>query len=177
MEKINQYLPERTVSFSSDDQPWFTPELKQLDKARNLEYRKHRRSFRWKQLNNKFKKKVLSTKATYYRRRVEDLKEGKPGQWYSLLKRLCSSDQLKSEQPECEEIRDKTDQEQAELIADRFTAVSNEYSPIDSSKISSPPILLSTVPCFTPLQFLNQLLKLKSRKATAANDIPSILIK
>ena len=29
MEKINQYLPERTVSFSSDDQPWFTPELKQ----------------------------------------------------------------------------------------------------------------------------------------------------
>ena len=62
MEKINQCLPERTVSFSSDDQPWFTPELKQLDKARKLEYRKHRRSFRWKQLNNKFKKIVFLLK-------------------------------------------------------------------------------------------------------------------
>ena len=58
MEKINQYLPEKTVFFSSDDQPWFTPELKQLDKARKLEYRKHKRSVRWKDLNNKFKKKV-----------------------------------------------------------------------------------------------------------------------
>ena len=104
------------------------------------------------------------------------MKECKPGRWYSLLKRLCSSDQLKSDQPECEEIRDKPDQQQAELIAYRFDAVSNEYSPIDSSRISSPPTLESTVPCFTPLQVLNQLLKLKSRKATAPNDIPSILI-
>ena len=49
---------------------------------------------------------------------MEDLKEGKPGQWYSLLKRLCSSDQMKSDQTEYEEIRDKPDQAQAELIAD-----------------------------------------------------------
>jgi hypothetical protein len=118
MSKIDQYLPESSVCFSSDDQPWFTPELKQLDKQRKLEYRRHRRSFRWKEINRKFKQKVSSTKATFYKRRVADLKEGKPGQWYS-------HDQMKSEQTECGEIFHLSDQEQVEVIADRFLSVSN----------------------------------------------------
>ena len=32
MDNLDKYLPEKTVNFSSDDQPWFTPELKVLDK-------------------------------------------------------------------------------------------------------------------------------------------------
>ena len=123
MEKTEQFFPLKTFSFSSDDKPWFTPELKELDKRRKLEYRKRRRSHRWKALNKNFKEKVLQTKAKFYKKKVEELKEGKPGQWYSILKRLCSHDQMKTE---CEEIREKTDQQQAELIADRFSAVSNE---------------------------------------------------
>ena len=141
MDNLDKYLPEKTVNFSSDDQPWFTPELKLLDKQRKLEYKKHRRSFRWKALNKKFKTKILATKASYYKKRIEDLKEGKPGQWYSLLKRLCSHDQMKSDQPECQEIQDKTDKEQAELIADKFASVSNKFSPINANRINVPLIL------------------------------------
>ena len=99
----------------------------------------------------------MSTKATYYKRRVEDLKKGKPGQWYSLLKRLYSSDQMKSDKTECEKLHDNPDQEQAELIADQFASVSNKYSPIDSSKISSLSILEGSVPSFTPLHVLHQI--------------------
>ena len=135
MSKLDQYLPVKTVSFSSDDQPWFTPELKELDKRRKYEYRKHRRSFHWKTLNSKFKNKVSAIKASYYKKKIEDLREGKPGQWYSLLKQLSSHDQVKSDQPVCEDIRDLPDQQQAELIADRFSSVSNEYSPVDASQI------------------------------------------
>ena len=177
MEKVDQFLPESTVSFSSDDQPWFTPELKQLDKTRKTEYRRHRRSFRWKKLNKRFKEKVAKTKATYYEKKVKDIKEGKPGQWYSLLKRMCTHDQLMKEKLVCEEIQDQTDQQQAELIADKFSSVSNEYSPIDASKIHTLPVEEGTVPIFTPLQVLNQLLKLKNKKSTAPNDIPSVLLK
>ena len=86
MSKLDQYLPEKTVSFSSDDQPWFTPELKELDKRRKYEYRRHRRSFHWKTLNRRFKNKVAATKSSYYEKRIHDMKEGKPGQWYSMLK-------------------------------------------------------------------------------------------
>ena len=177
MNKMDQYLPESSVCFSSDDQTWFTPELKQLDKQRKLEYRKHRRSFRWKEMNKKFKLKISSTKATFYKRKVADLKEGKPGQWFSLLKRLCSHDQMKSEQTECDELRGLSDQEQAEVLADSFSSISNEYSPIDATKLRIPLITEESVFQFTPLQVLCQLLKLKTKKSTAPCDIPAAVIK
>ena len=177
MEKTDQFFPLKTFSFSSDDKPWFTPELKELDKRRKLEYRRRRRSHRWKALNHKFKEKVFQTKATFYKKKVGELKEGKPGQWYSLLKRLCSHDQMKTEKTECEEIRERTDQQQAELIADRFSSVSNEYNPIDASKIILPAVKEGSEVVFTPLQVLNQLLKLKVKKATAPDDIPSAVIR
>ena len=34
MEKFNQFLPERQVKFCNEDQPYFTPELKTLDRKR-----------------------------------------------------------------------------------------------------------------------------------------------
>ena len=134
-------------------------------------------SFQWKKLNRKFKDKVSTSKASYYKKWIEGLREGKPGQWYSMLKRLSSHDQLKSDQPVCEEIRDLPDQQQAELIADRFSSVSNEYSPVDASQISVPPVEEGSVPQFSPLQVLEQLLKLKSKKATAPDDIPAVILK
>ena len=94
-----------------------------------------------------------------------------------MLKRLSSHDQLKSDQPVCEEIKDLTDQQQDELIADRFSSVSNEYSPVDASRLSIPPIEEGSVPQFTPLQVLEQLLKLKTMKATAPDVIPSVILK
>ena len=90
---------------------------------------------------------------------------------------MCSHDQLKADLPVCQEIQDKSDQEQAELIADNFSSVSNEYSPIDPSRIVIPPVEEGSVPVFTPLQVLNQLLRLKSKKSTAPNDIPAIILK
>ena len=84
---------------------------------------------------------------------------------------------MKTEKTECEEIREKTDQQQAELIADRFLSVSNEYNPIDASKISIPAVKEGSEVVFTPLQVLNQLLKLKVKKATAPDDIPSAVIR
>ena len=119
----------------------------------------------------------MQTKAKFYKKKVEELKEGKPGQWYSMLKRLCSHDQLKMDKTEREEIRDKTAKQQAELIADRFSAVSNEYSPIDDSKIDIPAIEDDFKVIFTPLKVLDQILKLKVKKSTAPDDIPSAIIK
>ena len=84
---------------------------------------------------------------------------------------------MKSDQPECQEIPDKTYQEQAELIADKFASVSNKFSPIDASRVNIPLIKEGAVPQFTPLQVLNQLLKLKTGKATPPWDIPSINLK
>ena len=62
MSKLDQYLPEKNVSFSNDDQPWFTPELKEQDRRRIYEYRQHRRSFHRKSLDKKFSCTVCEIK-------------------------------------------------------------------------------------------------------------------
>ena len=57
------------------------------------------------------------------------MKSSEPKQWYSKLKRTSSVDQSKQDEVLVESISTKSDQEQAELIADEFAKVSNEYSP------------------------------------------------
>ena len=83
MNKVEEFMPEKILTFSSDDKPFFTPELKRLDRQRKHEYRRHRRSLRWHNLNKAFKSKLAEAKAGFYASRVKDLKQGDPGQWYS----------------------------------------------------------------------------------------------
>ena len=47
---------------------------------------------------------------------------------------MPSHDQLKTEEVHIESICHLSDQEQADLIADTFYKVSNEYDPIDTGK-------------------------------------------
>ena len=44
MKALDEYLPEKTVTFSSDDQPWMTAELKELDRKKKRVFRKQRKS-------------------------------------------------------------------------------------------------------------------------------------
>ena len=83
MEKLNLYLPQKTAKFTSDDQPWVTPEIKSIDRKKKREYVKHRKSEKWKRLNEQFQTKCKQAKASYYTNIVEDLKTSNPSQWYS----------------------------------------------------------------------------------------------
>ena len=44
LHNLNKFLPEKTFKISSEDQPWITPEIKELDRKKKGEYYKHRRS-------------------------------------------------------------------------------------------------------------------------------------
>ena len=70
---------------------------------------------------------------------TDDVMSAKDGQWYSILKRISSYDQGKSEPLQVEEISHLPDQEQAEAIADSLSAISNEYQPISRESITIPP--------------------------------------
>ena len=177
LRKIDQYMPEKTMTFSSDDQPFFTPELKTLDKRRKQEYRRHRRSFKWRALNRQFKDKLAAAKSSFYEKKIKDLKEGEPGQWYSKLKRLCSFDQEKSAEILCEEISGHSDQEQAEILADSFSGISNEYELIKEDELTIPEGGLGELPQFSLLQVLEHIMKLKTNKSTVSGDIPAFLLK
>ena len=177
LSKIDEFLPEKLVTFCSDDKEWFTTELKELDKKRKREYRKNRKSGKWESLNKKFKNKVSKAKSKYYEKMITNLREGNPGQWYSKLKRMTSYDQHKSDQIICEEISDKSDQEQAEILADKFQSISNEYQAIQREDISIPPISEGSIPKFSPSFVLEYLAKIKTNKASPPGDVPPRIIK
>ena len=128
-------MPEKIVKFTSEDQVWATPEIKEISRKKSREYFKHRKSLKWRHLNSLLEEKCQIAREAYYINIVSDLKNSNPGQWYSKLKRMTSYDNLKSEEVTVENICHLPDIEQAEIIADNFSRISNSYNPIDPDKI------------------------------------------
>ena len=176
LQALEDIFPEKTRKINSDDQPWISHRLKVLDRKRKRIYRKERRSEKWKAMNKIFKKEVKIAKAHFYKDTVEDLKTKNPGQWYSCLKRMTSSDQ-KGEQINIDEISHLPNQVQAEMIADKFTSIPNEYESLKSEDIIVPPFSPDEVPQFEPSRVWLLLAQLKTNKATVPGDFPAKLIK
>ena len=55
---------------------------------------------------------------------------------------------------EVDDIKNFTEEQQAELIADRFAQVSNEYQPLDRTIINFPCFSMSEIPSFTESEVL-----------------------
>ena len=55
--KLDEIFPEKTRKIQSDDAPWITFKLKQMDRKRKRIFHKQRRSEKWKKLDQNFKKR------------------------------------------------------------------------------------------------------------------------
>ena len=177
MSALDEYLPEKITTFSSDDQAWMTPELKQLDRRRKREFRKHRKSPKWTHLDLKLEEKANLAKQSFYKNMIEDLKISNPGQWYSKLKRMSSHDQMKGEVVNVEELSGRSDKDQAEIIADRFESVANRYNPLADTDVILPSIPEGSVHQIEVDTVYKALLRIKTTTSTVANDIPAKVIK
>ena len=175
--KLDEIFPLKTRNISSDDQPWVTYKLKKLDRKRKRVFHKERKSEKWKILDKIFEKASKCAKSDFYKKKVAELKQKNPSQWYSCLKNITSFDQHKREQTNVEEIRHLPDQEQAELIAAQFAKIQNEYEPLQNGDISVPYFSEEEIPRFTPAQVWFGLTKLRANKATVPGDVPAKLLK
>ena len=119
MENVNEFLPQKKRKVSGNDQTFCSEEMKRLKRKKSREFNKNRRFLKWRDLNEKYKRSVISAKTVYYKNIIKDLKTSKISQWYSKLKRLCSYDQKKSERIIVESLKHLSSQEQAEAIADK----------------------------------------------------------
>ena len=79
LEKLDTFLPKKVVKFTSEDQVWATPEIKDISRRKRREYYKNRRSPKWKTLNKLFNEKCKTAKESYYINIVSDLKCSNPG--------------------------------------------------------------------------------------------------
>ena len=175
--KYNEFFPEKSRMVSNDSQPFFTNKLMQLKRKKGREYEKHRRSPKWKQLNNLYSKELRKAKHNFYHKKIQHLRKAKPGKWYTELKKLTSLDQQLSENNEIESIKDLPDKEQAEQIANKFAEVSQEYEELDSKDIKIPHFLESEIPQFTENEVRNILSQMDGNKSNVNDDFPAKLLK
>ena len=73
MEKYNDYFPEKCRKVSIHDQPFYSHKLSNLKRKKGREYHKHRRSSKWKYLEEIYQKEVSSAKKGFYRKRIKML--------------------------------------------------------------------------------------------------------
>ena len=178
LEKLNLFLPEKVSKFTSEDQPWATSEIKEISRRKKREYLKRKKSPKWKKLSGLLEEKCEEAKSNYYINIVSDLKSSNPGQWFSKLKRMSSHDQMKNEKVNVEELMNFSDSEQAEIIAENFTKVSNQYKPLKTEDIDLE--LASNqkpIPVLEEHQVYEFLKNIKTNTATVKDDIPAKIIK
>ena len=177
VEKLDEVFPEKIRVLRENDQPWISHKLKQLDRKRKRIYNKERKSFKWKLVDKQFREECKSAKQSFYKKSVEELKISQPRKWYSCLKKISSYDQKVNVMPFVEEIGNLPDQDQAEVIANHFAKIQNEYSPLTDNDISFPTFEKSEIPKFSPAKVWFALTKLNPNKSTVPGDFPAKLSK
>ena len=177
LSKCNEYFPEKTRIISSNDQPYFSHKLTKLRRKKNREYKSHRRSTRWISLEKIYQMELSKAKKMFYRKRIKALRKAKPGKWYSELKKLTNFDQLKNEVMEVESIKDLPASEQAELIADNFSKVANEYDKLKTEDINIPEFSVEDIPQFSESDVELVLSEMDPNKSNVKGDIPVKLLK
>jgi hypothetical protein len=169
--KLDLYFPEKTVKISTLDKKWFSPALKQLHRKLQRAFHKNRGGLKHRKLKAKFKKMKRNSIQDFYKDFVSDLKTTNPGKWYAMAKRIGAVDQMNEGQVNVESLSHLSNAEAAQKIAEHFAAISNEYCPVDNSKL----------PCFLPAlpppkveeyDVYMRLNRLKKTRSTLPIDIP-----
>ena len=148
------------------------PPSKNLNRKVKREFYLNRKSSKWRKLKKKFKTLKRRTVQHFYSNFVTELKISNPAKWYSMAKRLGAEQSNKANEISVECLKGLDDQQSAEKVAEYFSKVSQEYLPLDTSKL----------PAYLPAQQIlkvteeevaERLYKLKCRKSTQPIDLPS----
>ena len=171
---LDQFFPEKVAQMSNLDREWMTPELKQILRAKQREYFKHRKSEKYKKLEKKFKKLKRKTLKTFYSKFVNDLKSTEPGKWFKMAKRIGAVDRMSGGDIQVQSLTNLNNVQCVQKVAQHFAAISQEYSPVN----------ISQLPCYLPAQMppsieeyevYKRLIRLRKTKSTLPIDIPDKL--
>ena len=135
---VENYFPQKTTLVSAYDQPFFNDRLRLLRRQRQREYRKNGNSDKYKSIKKAFDESFLAEAHKYKDKIIADVVEGKRGSAYKALKRLSTGNPVDDSSFEIpSHIESNLSAEQsAEIFADYFSAISQEFEPIDQSKFT-----------------------------------------
>lgn len=122
----NMCFPWRNRKVKSTDHPWINDKIRRMIRRRNRRYRKHKRDAKWQKIKSKTDTEIANSKAEYYRKEVEKMKNG--GLSFRSLQHLSDPDKQKTWN--IKQMRPgKSDEEISEELAVFFTRITDEFTP------------------------------------------------
>ena len=97
-------------------------------------------------MNEAYKKEISAAKKEFYRKKSKNLKKSKPGNLYKELRKITNYEQYKTENLVVENVKMFSDDEQTELIADKFSQISQEYDEVKDVDIEIPEFGIDDIP-------------------------------
>ena len=176
LNKYYECFPEKVMKICCEDKPWFTADLKSLDRKRKREFSKHYKSELWVKLNNQFIEKCSKAKEKYYKNMVSDLKESNPGKWHSKLKRMSGQENGRQDKIQLEEISVYSDQTQADMIAEHYADISNQYEQIKKDDFPEYNNKQFCPPKIEPWKVNKTIQSMNKKAATIPGDVPMKII-
>ena len=173
---VDEHFPEKVVKISSLDKKWMSPTLKVMHRRTQREFVKHRKSKKWKKLNRAYKKMKRKSVKSYYSNFVNELKQTNPGKWYEMAKRIGAVDQMNAGEIKVEALGGLSNKQSAQKIAEHFSSVSHQYSPVDHSQLPSY-LPAQQLPKIDEHDVYVRLKRMKNTKSTLPIDIPDRLRK
>ena len=135
---VSETFPERKIIVKSDDRPYFTENLRKLKRMRQRHYHKHGRSEKYLELKANFEEKLNTEKRKYIEKISLEVSEGKRGSIYPALKKLGlrpGEDTKNGFVLPDHADQNLTPAQSAELIANHFSCISQEYMPLDKANL------------------------------------------
>ena len=105
------------------------------------------------------------------------MRKKNPKLWHQQLKKLTRFDQHHDDVINVESIKDLTDEDQAEEIADKFAEISQEYNRLENGDIEVPKFSESDYPVVQEDEVMNILEDMDTNKANVTGDIPAKVLK
>ena len=135
---LSETFPIKKITISPDDRPWFNENLRKLKRLRQREYSKHGRSEKYLKIMSSFTEKSKAEILKYMNKIKSEVTEGKRGSTYPAIKRMgvgpAEPTQAGFQLPAHAELNLSSAQS-AEIIAEHFSKISQEYSPLNVSKL------------------------------------------
>ena len=178
-------FPEKQILISPNDQPWFNEQLRKLKRQRQRRYERCGKDAKYDEIKAKFEEK-LKIEMLKYKEKVEnEVREGKRGSPYPALKRMGTrqfeTTQSGFQLPSHAELNLNPAQS-AELIAEHFSKISQEFAPLSMTALP-PNIQLflnnydaSLVPKLSISDVHSRIMKAKKPNGIVPGDVPKKLV-
>ena len=179
---VDEHFPLKTVKLSSYDTPFFTERLRLLRRQRQREYRRSGRSEKYLDIKKLFDEAFLKAAHNYKDKIIAEVTEGKRGSSYKALKKLGnSSAEEENFQIPSHVDSNLTPQQSAEVLADYFSVISQEFDPIDRSKFSpalKQKLLLPSdgIPTLEEYEIHKKIVSSKKPNSSVPGDLPKKVV-